>query len=301
MERYCEYETKNASTLSRTESSYYLIPESLIKDTDMDRRRILVYLYFSIKCGDDDSVLYSIPRIVAWSGNTPNANKGKINDHFIKAIRELKDCGYIDYTGELKRTSYLDATFNIQQVKDKCRYDSFARVYLDEIMAIVNYKKTNPEDINNKHLNNGTLLLVFAYLRNVIYNRPNRLRPEEYTGDLAKDIEARRKRAPEAFSIHFKDIAEDLDISQQLVSRCVKILEEDLELITTFTPKRTKHPDGSFYTNPTIFANVYKREGNQLLAIGRDYYDREIANKVDSEEERKNKYKKQKKSNKGGD
>ena len=75
----------------------------------------------------------------------------------------------------------------------KCRFDTsnyyeacsngYAVIYLDELEKIMSYQKKNLKDGT---LNNTTMLLVFAYLRNKIRRRPNELNPEERTSDGIK-------------------------------------------------------------------------------------------------------------------
>ena len=76
----------------------------------------------------------------------------------------------------------------------------------------MDYKKENLKDGT---LNNTTILLVFAYLRNKINRRPNELKPEERTPD---GIKKRRERLPDAFDGNINDIATELGISSKTVS-----------------------------------------------------------------------------------
>jgi biotin operon repressor len=140
----------------------------------------------------------------------------------------------------------------------------------------MNYKKENLKD---NTINNTTILLVFAYLRNKIRRRPNELMPEERT---ANGIKKRKERLPDAYGSNIIDIANELNISSKTISKIIDILEQELELIVTDKAYRVKNEDDEFRTLPTIFANVYKREDKYLLDTGDNYSRMEIEQKAEN-------------------
>ena len=150
---------------------------------------------------------------------------------------------------------------------DECS-EGYAVLYLDELEKMMSYK-----NLQGNSINNTTLLLVFAYLRNKIRRRPNELKPEERT---LEGIKQRQKRLPDAFDGNISDIAKELGIHKQTLSKVIDILEQELGLIVTDRAYRIKTEDNEFRTLPTIFANAYKREDKYLLASGEEYSRTEI-------------------------
>lgn len=275
------YEYPSSVKLKGLESKHISIPSTIIMDTDMDEKRIAVFSYFRIIKGLDDSIGFSVSSLVRWCGLKPDTRSNGVSQKFIDIITSLSDRGYLTYYEKLSKTAHIDGYFNYDKVFDECFNEGFAILYLDEIEKIMKYNK----DENNKDtkFNNAILLLVFAYFRNMIFNRPNKLRPEEYNyqnkQDHVLDIEARRERSPEAYADNYKTIGENLGISERLVSKSVDILE-DLGLITTDRAFRVRNEDGEFRTQYTIFANAYKREKEELLASGESYSRPEIERKA---------------------
>ena len=95
------------------------------------------------------------------------------------------------------------------------------------------------------------------------------------------DIEARRIRSPEAYDCYYFEIAETLGLSTRIISKAIDILNH-LGLIYFESLPRIKYHDGNnekWRTDHTVFCNMYKREGNYLLASGNEYYLLEIKNK----------------------
>lgn len=168
----------------------------------------------------------------------------------------------------------------------KCKFDTsyyyedcsngYAVVYLDELDKIMAYKK---ENIKDGFLNNTTILLTFAYLRNKIRRRPNELKPEERTSD---GIMNRKQRLPDAYSSNISDIADEIGVSSKTLSKIIDILEYELKLIVTDRAYRVKNENDEFRTLPTIFANAYKREDKYLLDTGDEYSRKEIELKAEN-------------------
>lgn len=311
MSEHKEY--SSSTKLSGLSAKYILIPSSIILDKDMDARRVSVFSYFSIRKGMDNNLEFSIPSIVKWSGNKPDTHSNGTNEKYIDIVSDLSDRGYLTYSDELTKIAYTNGTFNSDVVYDMCQHESFAILYLDEIYAIMNYKKeeNKKEDKGggNAFFNNAIILLVFAFFRNAIYRRLNELKPEDINIDGSNnhnnDIAARRTFRPEAYDNTYLDISKKLGVSADTISKAVKTLEQ-LGLIVSEAVDRTYEEvdsngkkDKKWKTENTIFANTYKREGEYLLAEGEDYYENEISNKIKLIQTMNKKIKRKRKTVKG--
>ena len=275
------------------EPKYIYIPLSIIIDSELDTRRVAAFSYMRIRCGFDNIIGFTAPDIVEWCGGKPDRRVNGSNDKILSVIDDLSNRGYITYLTEKSRSSYMKCKINMEYYYNQCS-NGFAAVYLDEIEKIMNYQKENLKD---GVLNNTTLLLVFAYLRNKIRRRPNELKPEEVTPD---GIKKRRERLPDAYESNVGSIADELNISTKTLSKVIDILEYDLELIITDRAYRIKNENNEYRTLPTIFANAYKREDKYLLITGSNYSRDEIELKANNIQNYKINKNKRKNKMKGG-
>lgn len=253
--------------LTDLESKYIYIPLSVIVDKELDNKRIGVLSYLRIHCGLNDVVGFTISDMIEWCGMKPNNREGKTNDKFLSIISDLTNKGYLTYLTEQSKSSFMKCKFNTEYYYDKCS-DGYAVVYLDEFKKIMDYK-----NLQGNSVNNTTLLLVFSYLRNKIRRRPNELKPEERT---VEGVQRRKEKLPDAFDSNISNIAKDLGIHKQTLSKVIDVLEQELGLIVTDRAYRIKVDDNEFRTLPTIFANTYKREDKCLLIAGEEYSRTEI-------------------------
>lgn len=281
--------------LDELSSKYIYIPLSVITDTNMDIRRVSIFSYLKIHCGLNNIIGFTIPDMVEWCGGKPDRRPSGINGKVLSVLDYFNDGGYLTYLTEKSRSSYMKCLFDTAKYYEQCS-NGFAVIYLDEIEKIMNYEKSNSKD---GILNNSTILLVFAFLRNKIYRRPNELKPEERTSD---GIKHRRGRLPEAYSNNIVDIANEIGVSAKTLSKIIDILEYDLELIVTDRAYRIKNDNDEYRTLPTIFANAYKREDKYLLDTGSNYSRDEIELKVNNMNQHYQNYKinKSKRKQKGG-
>ena len=259
--------------LTDLESKYIYIPLSVIVDNKLDVKRVGILSYLRIHCGLNDIIGFTIPDVVEWCGMKPNKREGKTNDKFLSIIDDLKNEGYLTYLTEQSKSSYMKCKLDMEYYCDKCS-NGYAVVYLDELEKIMNYK-----NLQGNSISNATILLVFAYLRNKIRRRPNELKPEERT---LENIKKRRERLPDAYDSNISDVAIDIGIHKQTLSKIIDILEQDLELIVTDRAYRIKNKDNEFRTLPTIFANTYKREDKYLLITDEEYGRTEIELKAEN-------------------
>lgn len=269
-----KYEYKRIP-LEAAQSKYIYIPLSVITDIELDTKRVGVFSYLRIHCGLNNVTNFTIPDIVEWCGGKPDRRVNGSNDKLLSTLDSFNDKGFLIYLTEKSRSSYMKCKFNVGHYYDACS-NGYAVIYLDELEKIMDYKKENLKD---NTLNNTTILLVFAYLRNKIRRRSNELRPEERTSD---GIKARRERLPDAYGDNINNIADELNISSKTLSKIIDILEQELKLIVTDKAYRVKNEDDEFRTLPTIFANAYKREDKYLLDTGDNYSRIEIELKAEN-------------------
>ena len=296
-ERNYIYDSKNEyakTLLTDLESKYIYIPLSLILDKELDVKRVSVFSYMRIHCGLNDVIGFTIPDVVEWCGLKPNKRVGSTNDKFLSLVDCLYTGGYLTYLTDKDRNSYIKCKVNMEYYFEKCS-NGYAVIYLDELQKILTYK-----NLQGNSINNATILLVFSYFRNKIMRRPNELKPEERT---TEGIKKRKQRLPDAFDGNITDIAQELGIHKQTLTKIIDILEEELKLIVTDRAYRVKNDNDEFRTLPTIFANAYKREDKYLLATGQNYARTEIELKAKNMKLHYQDYKidKRKRKSKGGD
>ena len=219
-EQKYKYQYEHIATLNGNAAKNFRIPKSVIVDTEMLGIRIAVFTYLSLYKGLNDRVCFSIPLFLDWAGYKSDAHAGGINDKTIRTLEALSDLGYITFLDNRLRTknSCFEILFNTQLVHDSCFQESFAILYLDEVEKVMRYTNDNLQD---RYLNRNIVLLVFAYLRQAIYRTPNELKPEEQSPE---GIERRKERYIEAYNESYKDIAQDLGLTERVVSFAVQAL-----------------------------------------------------------------------------
>ena len=269
-----KYEYKRIP-LEESQSKYIYVPLSVITDTELDIRRVSIFSYLRIHCGLNNIIGFTVSDMIEWCGGKPDRRVNGTNDKVLSTLDALSNRGYLTYLTEKSRSSYMKCEFNISHYYEECS-NGYAVVYLDELEKIMSYKKENLKD---NTLNNMTILLAFAYLRNKIRRRPNELFPEERTSN---GVKKRKEKLPDAYGSSFLDIANALNISSKTLSKIIDILEQELKLIVTDRAFRVKNEDNEFRTLPTIFANAYKREDKYLLDTGDNYSRAEIELKAEN-------------------
>ena len=285
MDKENEYKNKYEFTrteLTDLESKYIYIPLSIIMNNKLDIKRVGVLSYLRVHSGLNDMIGFTIPDLVEWCGMKPNRREGKANDKFLNVIDDLKSGGYLTYLTETSKSSFMKCKLNSKYYYDQCK-EGYAIIYLDELKKMMDYK-----NLQGNSIDNTTILLVFAYFRNKIIRRPNELKPEERTSD---GIRRRKERLPEAVISNITNIANELGIHKQTLSKIIDILEQELKLIVTDRAYRIKNEDNEFRTLPTIFANAYKREDKYLLAAGETYSRTEIELKAENIKQQYQNYK----------
>lgn len=276
------YEYSSPIELDGTSGSYFVIPSSIIMNSDIDEKRTTIFSFFSMCRGLDQKLLFSVNSIVYWLGKKPDRHSNGLNEKILQIIDYLKNEGYLKLYDDINHKPLTKAFFNLSKISEKCDQDRFAVIYVDEVEKILEYKNLNSKDTC---FSNDIVLLVFAYLRMKIYRRRNKLFPEEINCDNKNnhqhDINMRKSRSPDAYNCYYDDIANELGISSRTVSKAIMVLKE-LNLIYSESLPRVKYLDGNiekWRTDHTMFCNTYKREGSYLLISGKEYYLTEIANK----------------------
>lgn len=261
----CEF---NKIELSESEARRLYIPLSIILNKQLDVKRVGVFSYVKISCGLDNVCRLMISNMVDWLGLKPDKRVNGSNDRTLRIMDDIYSLGYFTYLTEKNRNAYMECKFNSEFYNSECS-NGYSLVYIDELQKIMYHKDTS--------VSNATILLVFAYLRNKIPRRPNKLLPEERSVD---GIRERRERLPEAYIDYMVNMADELGISTQTLTKAIHILESELNLIATSKFYRTKNKDNEFRTLPTIFANTYKREDRYSLVVGDGYSKIEIEQKA---------------------
>lgn len=267
-----DWSDKIGSTLIGDASKYIIVPSSLIKDIGLTDKRLSVFSFFMIKKGMDDSVGFSIEQIIKWCGLKPNNHKGRTNDIFSDIIDCFNKSNYLQLTTKPSKSSnFAEAHLNMDYISNSS--NTFSILYLDEIMKILNYHNAKSRDTT---LNTSIILLVFAYLRWRITRREHR----PSSNVIGKNYDL---NYPDAYDCYFIDIEKDIGIKARTISKAVSAL---IELKLIYIDKLNKtHIDDKWYTEHTIFVNMYKREKNrktgeiELVAAGSNYYLKEIYNK----------------------
>jgi len=251
-------------------SVYFRIPSSVILDASSHSCRVSAFSFFSIRRGIDNMVTFTVNGMAKWLGKSLDRRAGGSNDRLRDCIRSLSDKGLLSIDGSLKDASESDVSIDMDAVSRECDSSMFAVVYLDELRKILGSKRNQDES-----------LLVFAWLRMRIPRRRNKLLPDEMNvdgkNDVRHDIRSRRIKSPDAFDCRYSDIAEELGITERMVSNAVSSLSELGLIVFEQMPKNCKN--GRFASNSTVFCNAYKRENGHSLASGKEYYGREMENK----------------------
>ena len=259
-----KYEYDSPTKLSFPSCNRFPVPASIILDSDGNEKRLTAFSYFSVKRALDNSVTFSVGSMIKWLGKKRERRKDGLNDNIAESLRYVVDAGYVAVDGNIDNKTYIEGMFDLQKVSDECNEERYAVIYFDESDTIINSKC-------KAYSNVDVILLVFAYLRMVIYKRSNEFIP----GNTS--IEDKKKSSPEVYDCHYRDIAEEIGVSVKRVTQAIDALKE-LGLIYSEELPRIKQ-NGKWVTNTCMFCNTYKREKGYLLASGKDYYLAEIANK----------------------
>lgn len=276
-------ESTNYPELTGNSRLKITVPQSIIFDKDCDSMRLAVFAYLFIRRGQDDIFYFSVNTMLDWMHKKINRHKGGVNDKAVELLNHFRKQKYIlydnsvfekekiDENGKLKKVNvweqFFGMKFNIEKVRKEIDESSYTVLYWDEVLSIMNFKNVGKKDV---YLNNTILLLIFSWIRLKIGRRLNRIDEKKRSQDWI-----------ETWECYYIDIANDLGISERMVSKCVNVLKE-LGLIYYERIPTSKISDEEYRSNHVIFVTQYKREGNYLIASGKDYYMNELKKKKET-------------------
>lgn len=229
----------------------------------MSDKRVIVYSFLCCHRALNDSVGFSVPELVKWTGLIPNYHKGKINEKYLDVLELLSHYGYFESCPDFQKlksignsNEYYKAQLNIE--KFDTPDNGYGIIYFDELYKIINFKKElENKNIDTSRLSAAYILLLLSYIRvNIKKN--------------TKD--------PECCYRLYKTISEEIGISERYITRIVEILDV-MNIIKFAECKREKYKKDDktygFVTTPKIFADYrrFKKDniGNIILDTEYDY------------------------------
>lgn len=228
---------------------------------------MIVYSYLCCRRALDDTVAFSIPELVKWTGLIPNYHKGKINEKYLDVLELLSHYGYFESFPDFQKlkaignsNEYHKAQLNI--AKFDVPEDGFGIIYFDELQKIINFQKElENKNIDTSRLSSAYILLILAYIR----------------VNIRKNTDQ-----PQCCYRLYKTISEDIGVSERYVTRIVEVLDV-MNIIKFAECKRERYKDGDgkygFLTTPKIFTNYrrFKKDGNNNITLDKEYdYQSEI-------------------------
>lgn len=250
------------------EINYVTIPREIIYDKDLGDKRVIVYSFLCCHRALNDSVGFSVPELVKWTGLIPNYHKGKINEKYLDVLELLSHYGYFESCPDFEKlksignsNEYYKAQLNIE------KFDvpkEFGIIYFDELQKIINFKEEvknirdengNKVEIDTSRLSSAYILLLLAYIR----------------VNLNRSVDK-----PRCCFRLYKTISEDVGLSERYITRIVEIL--DVMNIVKFAEckrGRYKKDDGSygFVTTSKIFTDYrkFKKDNNGNVFLDNEY------------------------------
>lgn len=248
----CTEITEYPINLIGIDKNVIFIPKIIV--TNSNKKILATYIYCYVRAGLDNVVDFSIGSLVRYFGYKTNSRKGRINEMFIDSIRYLVEnnfiIGDIDFDN-IKLNTIMSITFNRNKSNFENDYNYFAKLYVDELLDILDYCKTSSINVIN-------MLSVFVYLRFEIGFRT--------TDNSDKS---------ETFYHYYKQISEETKIGVQTLYKIINALYIDLNLIYVAHVKY-KCSDENWVILPSIFCNYYRRKDGKVLDGGKHYYEKEV-------------------------
>ena len=81
--------------LTDKEMGFAKIPESLILDTEINRKAIMVYAFLQLRKGVDSRLTFSVEDLIRELGYVPKEVKGAINDQVKDVLRYFITQNYL--------------------------------------------------------------------------------------------------------------------------------------------------------------------------------------------------------------
>lgn len=226
----------------------------------MGDKRVIVYSYLCCRRALDDTVAFSVPELVKWTGLLPNYHKGKINEKYLDVLGILSHYGYFESYPDFQKlktfgnsNDYYKVQLNI--TKFDTPDDGFGIIYFDELQKIINFKKElENKDIDTSRLTSAYILLLLAYIR----------------VNIRKNTDQ-----PQCCYRLYKTISEDIGLSERYITRIVEILDV-MNIIKFAECKREryqKYGEFKFLTTPKIFADFrrFTKDDHDNITLDREY------------------------------
>ena len=224
--------------------NYVKIPKEIIYNKEIGDKRVLIFSYLCSRRALDDTVAFSIAELCKWSDVKLNSHQGKINEKYVKILCELSNIGYIHEILNNENLPYIDqysyhlVNLNIEKFDIPNEYGI---IYFDELEKIINFKRElKHSGITLDRMTSAYILLVLSYIRANLY---------------------RGYDNPKCCYRYYKQISEDIGISERYIGRIIEMLEL-LEIIKTIECQRIRFTKSDnefgFYTNVKVFAD-YRR------------------------------------------
>lgn len=254
--------------------NYVKIPREIVCDVEMEKERVIIYAYLCARRALDDTVAFSVPELVQWTGLKPNSHRGKINHKYLDTLQSFAERGYFtDFPDfeELKSAkrslhTYYKVKLNIDLFDNP---DWFGMIYFDELQRIIHFKETLKEiygDINDlSRMSASYIMLVLSYIRSNICRLPDK---------------------PQSCYRNYNTIAADIGLSERYIAKIVELL--DVMGIVKYQEigrYRYKTSDGNyvFITSPKVFADCrrFKKDQHNNMVLDSEYdYQEEIAKQI---------------------
>lgn len=221
---------------------------------------MIVYSYLCCRRALDDTVAFSIPELVKWTGLQPNYHKGKINEKYLDTLELLSHYGYFESCPDFNQLKSIGNSndyykINLNISKFDTPEDGFGIIYFDELQKIINFKKElENKKIDTSRLTSAYILLLLSYIRVNIRKNTDK---------------------PECCYRLYKTISEDIGISERYITRIVEILDV-MNIVKFQECKRERYKkDGKykFLTTPKIFVDYrrFKKDQYNNNIIDQEY------------------------------
>lgn len=216
---------------NKINDNFVKYPRDLIYMKNLDSKRIGVYTYFIINKTLYNEVNLSLENIIKFCGYKSNRNSGKINTQIIGLLDTFEGLEYFKLLSGYYKGNYL---CKIQLNEDKLDItNNYGYITSAELKLLYN-NNTNKTLYSN-------LILILAYIR---VNKLRRSYNQQYSPE----------KKPEFFYRQIKSISEDIGLSERMISKCIKVLN-DLDIIVSESMPRYMDKNDNWHTDVTLFVD----------------------------------------------
>ena len=234
----------------RKELTYICIPSVFFTEYEYQEMKLTSMLYIYLALGKN--LLCKQPFIfndfVRWYSQNETSSHSyiaKIKKEVMELFEKMENRGLIKVLDSHSSYCQIELKENFYTFSCTRTFDNFVVLYVDELEKIMRKKYTVKKDGFTRNM----LLNVFLYMKILIGS--NNGCYQNYINTLAKNV----------------------NINKNTLSKILKVLSCDLELIYSKTPsvEWTAERNG-FYYDKTIFTCYYKRDlKNKVEIYGSDY------------------------------